>query len=47
MIRVIIVEHQLNNFQLYDDQNKLHFDDDDVRFVLDQHAELAFIVLAH
>jgi hypothetical protein len=29
--------------ELYDGESKLHFDDNDVRFVLDQHAEMAFL----
>jgi hypothetical protein len=34
-------------FRLYHGENKLIFNDDVVRFVLDQHAELDFIVPAH
>jgi hypothetical protein len=30
------------NFQRYHGENKLIFNDDEVRFVLDQHAELDF-----
>jgi len=30
------------NFQRYHGENKLIFNDDEVRFVIDQHAELDF-----
>ena len=43
-VRVIIAEHQLSNFSAISWREQVNFqrDDDEVRFVLDQHAELDF-----
>jgi hypothetical protein len=41
---VIIVSHQFSNFSAISSREQVYFqwDDDEVRFVLDQHAELDF-----
>ena len=41
---MIVVQRQLNNFQLYHmaRTSYIQWNDDDVRFVLDQHAEFDF-----
>jgi hypothetical protein len=46
---VIFAYHQFSNVAAISWREQVNFlwDDDDVRFVLDQHAELDFIVLGH
>ena len=39
--------NQVNNFQLYHDEIKLPFYDEDDLCVIEQHSKLYFIVLAH